>query len=509
MKKLKVLLSVLLSAMLVLSMAAPAFADNVGAIKDQTGTITIDNPVADQTYSIYQILYLDSFDAGDPDNDIPAKGAYKIDSDWVDFFDAEKDGAGVGYVTIEDGYVTEFTGDIAEFVKVAKAYIDSEGIEADDSAKAANVEEPDDIVFDGLELGWYLVDSTLGTLCSIDTTKPTVIIKEKNTEPTMKKEVKEDSTGSFGENNSAQIGQTVDFKITVQAKKGAQNYIVRDIMDAGLSFKQDIVIKAGTDLSNLSALSEKENDSDEVFDYIVEENKVDEGKTYTFVITFAQSYLDTITEDTIIEITYSALLNKNAQVHSSENNKSNDNTATFVYGENPDVIEDTTQTFTYEIDVVKDNTSKEVLPGAEFKLYTAGTGGALIQLVKIADGVYALYDGTNGTPIENGLIVATSGQFVIQGLDKNDKYYLEETKAPAGYNKLADRKEIELTTGSNNATVTAGKYVAGGLEVVNKAGTLLPETGGTGTKVLFTVGGIMMVVAFVLITSKRRMAAEK
>ena len=47
------------------------------------------------------------------------------------------------------------------------------------------------------------------------------------------------------------------------------------------------------------------------------------------------------------------------------------------------------------------------------------------------------------------------------------------------------------------------------MSVVNATGTELPSTGGTGTKVLFTVGGIMMVVAFVLITSKRRMAAEK
>lgn len=59
MKKLKVLLSVLLSAMLVLSMAAPAFAAQEGELTG--GTINITNAKKDQTYSIYQLLYLESY----------------------------------------------------------------------------------------------------------------------------------------------------------------------------------------------------------------------------------------------------------------------------------------------------------------------------------------------------------------------------------------------------------------------------------------------------------------
>lgn len=490
MKKLKVLLSVLLSAMLVLSMAAPAFAAQEGELTG--GTINITNAKKDQTYSIYQLLYLESY------NDTLKIGAYKVNSAWAEFFAVG--GAGYAYITVEDGgYITfKDDADIEAFVKAAKEYVDTKALASDAPTQTPDADKQ--ISFTNLKLGWYLVDSTLGTLCSIDTTQKSVNITDKNTIPTIDKVVEEDSTGAFGAENTAQIGQDVNFKITVGAKKGAQGYIVRDIMDAGLAFNNDIVIKVGN-----VTLDAREDQEDTDYDYSVALNQEIDEETYTFVITFNQDYLDGITADTDIVITYSAKLDEDALI-----NDANENTATLVYGENPDFIEDTTETFTYEIDVVKVNTSNEVLPGAEFKLYTAATGGDLIQLVKIADGEYELYDGTNGTPVANGLIVATSGKIVIRGLDINDSYYIEETKAPDGYNKLTERKEIELTTGSNNATFAQdGKYSAGGLRVENRAGTLLPETGGTGTKVLFTVGGIMMVVAFVLITSKRRMAAEK
>lgn len=58
-------------------------------------------------------------------------------------------------------------------------------------------------MFDNLDLGYYLVDSTLGTLCSLDTTNPDVTIEEKNAVPTNEKEVEEDSTNAYGKTNDA------------------------------------------------------------------------------------------------------------------------------------------------------------------------------------------------------------------------------------------------------------------------------------------------------------------
>lgn len=498
MKKLKVLLSVLLSAMLVLSMAAPAFAedpdtiDSVGPIDG--GAITITNAKDEQTYKVYQLLYLESFAGGSA-----PMGAYKVTAPWTAFFN----GDGATYVEEEDGgYIKfkEYATDedekqaIQEFVAKAKNFIDANpGTVKPVAITEATENGP--ITFNGLKLGWYLVDSTLGTLCSIDTTKPTVEITEKNDLPGITKLVKEDSENAFLERNTAKIGQEVEFKITVAAKKGAQGYIVKDIMDAGLSFNNNIVIKVGD-----VALDAREDQNDADYDYSVALNQKIDETTYTFVITFEQEYLDTITGNTDIVITYSAILNEDASIDNA-----NENTATLVYGENPDFVEDTTETFTYEVDIVKHNDEKKVLQGAQFELYE---GNTKLAFVDKGNGEYIVSDNAQGTV--SVLIVPASGKIKIKGLDKGDLYSLKEIKAPDGYNLLQNDVNVILDdNGSNRATITNGTYVEGGIGVLNKAGTLLPSTGGTGTKVLFTVGGIMMVVAFVLITSKRRMAAEK
>lgn len=45
------------------------------------------------------------------------------------------------------------------------------------------------VTYSGLDLGYYLVDSSMGTLCALTTTNPTVEINEKNTAPTVEKKV--------------------------------------------------------------------------------------------------------------------------------------------------------------------------------------------------------------------------------------------------------------------------------------------------------------------------------
>ena len=89
------------------------------------------------------------------------------------------------------------------------------------------------------------------------------------------------------------------------------------------------------------------------------------------------------------------------------------------------------------------------------------------------------------------------GDAYISGLD-NVKYYLDEIKAPNGYNKLSDRVTIDLTNGS--LLSNDEKEV----KVINRAGTLLPATGGMGTTLFYLLGGIMVVLAFVLLVTKKR-----
>ena len=130
-----------------------------------------------------------------------------------------------GYVTWKDG------ADAAAFAKAAQKYAKDNSITNQGSVTATTTT----VSFTSLDLGYYLVDTTLGTLCSLDTTNPNVVMKEKNEVPTNVKTVQEDSTSRYGEKNDANIGQTVNFQSTIIAQKGAQNYVFHDTMVAGLT----------------------------------------------------------------------------------------------------------------------------------------------------------------------------------------------------------------------------------------------------------------------------------
>lgn len=86
--------------------------------------------------------------------------------------------------------------------------------------------------------GYYFVDTTTGSLCSLDTTEPSATIREKNTIPSDTKEVKDsgEATETWGETDDAQIGDTVNFKLTVTDGKGTDRAIVlHDVMSDGLT----------------------------------------------------------------------------------------------------------------------------------------------------------------------------------------------------------------------------------------------------------------------------------
>ena len=87
---------------------------------------------------------------------------------------------------------------------------------------------------------------------------------------------------------------------------------------------------------------------------------------------------------------------------------------------------------------------------------------------------------------------------------------LHETEAPEGYNKLAADKSIIITSTYDETALTATYEINDAepatIEVENKTGGLIPETGGIGTTIFYVVGGLLMVAAFVLLVSKKRMA---
>lgn len=480
MKNMKKLCSVLLALVMVLTMAVGAFAEMEGTLTD--GSITINDAIPNQTYSAYQILYLESYNA-----DSNAY-AYKANSAWEEWLKTQ-----TSYVTIdEQGYVTWVNGaDVAEFAKLAQAQLS--GKTADKSAVAPAAAEGTQysaVTLSDLNLGYYLVDTTLGTICSLNTTKPDAIIEEKNEAPTVTKEVQEDSNRSWGESNDADVNQVVNFKATITVQKGAENYILHDTMSAGLTYIKVDSVKIG--------------DADvDASKYTVTAPGTDK---YTFEVAFDNDYIATLAAGTQIVVTYSATLNEDAVV----GGEGNPNTVVLQYGDKAhptNTPPSTTTTYTWDMNVVKftKNGEEEVkLADATFKLSTDADGKDVLKFHTLGGNKYEVCADANcNKEHKTEITTDTTGAFYIEGLDSGT-YYLTETAAPAGYNKLAAPVTVVI---ESDGDVTDGKAVLeqDTVKVENKSGTELPSTGGMGTTLLYVVGGVLFVGAAVLLITKRRM----
>lgn len=461
--------AVVLAVVMALSMTAVAFAAN-------DGQITITNATEGQTYTVYKIFDLASY------NDETGEYAYTVVSDWADF--VNDDDIKDVFVSVDsNGNVTWCAdeSDAAEFAKLAKEYADANDMAGTKFKKA----DGETVTITGLSLGYYLVDSTVGTLCSLDTTNKEVEIADKNEQPTLEKEVKEDSTETWGEENDAEIGETVEYKITVTKQAGAINYVVHDTMDAGLTFNADsVVVTVGDDTLTAGE------------DYTLTAPATVNTVTETFTLAIANAVVDAMEDGDTIVITYSAVVNEDAVIYES----ANENDALLKYGENNDLEteKDTTKTYVYKFDLVKTNASDVVLEGAEFELYADEDCTTKIGVIKEGD-IYRV--AVAGETAE----VIVAGEATIAGLD-SDTYYLKETKAPAGFNKLTDPVPVTIDGANLEASVEEGQYVEGGVQVVNQSGTELPSTGGIGTTIFYVVGMILVAGAAILLVSRRRMA---
>ena len=475
------LAGILLALAMVLGIAATAFAEG------ETGSITIYDAAVGQTYTIYQILDLESY------NNEARAYAYKATTAWNTFINSEAI-KGI-YVEVDaQGYVTwKGNADAAAFAKLAQKYAKDNSIANQGSVTATTTT----VSFNGLDLGYYLVDTTLGTLCSLDTTNPDVVMEEKNEVPTNVKTVEEDSTGNYGEKNDADIGQTVNFKSTITAQPGAENYVFHDSMSAGLTYTGDAKIYTDEAMTQELATA----------NYTVNATPDDSD---TFDITFEQDYLNTITAVTKLYVKYSATLNESAKVGI----EGNPNESKLSYGE---INQETgkpgsttppseTKTYTWDVDVFKytmNGETEKALAGATFTLSKNADGSNPIALVSEGNNVYRVAK-TNETATVTEITTDATGKFTIKGLDA-DTYYLTETAAPAGYNKLA--APVTIVIGENgvvNGTTEAPQGVDE-VKVLNQSGTELPSTGGIGTTIFYIVGGVLVVGAVVLLVTKKRM----
>ena len=491
MKLIKKMLAIMFAFMMVVGMGTKVNAEE-GAQSDTKGAITVSNVKEGHTYNLYKILNLESYSY---ETGKANEGNYSytlVGNDWDTFV---KNNAGEGkFFTITDNkYVTSNQGASAE--ALAKAAIEFAKEKNLEIKKTPTKDSNGNLVFSDLDLGYYLVDSSVGALCGLNTTNPTVTIEEKNGTPTVGKQVKEDSTEIFDSSNTADIGQTLEFKTTITAQAGAQNYVLHDKMDAGLTFTGTV------------SVSLKKNDTKQ--EQILENNKdyvlktSDLGEICTFHIEFTKDLCDSLSAGDQIIVSYSAILNENAVV----GNAGNKNDTWLKYGNGTDTAHSSTTTKTYEIPVFKYTGNNKPLAGAKFTLSKNSNGSDPIELIKVNDETKDLtyrVAKTGEKPVATEITTPSKGEFVIQGLDA-DTYYLTETEAPKGYNKLASPITIVI---AEDGKVTSNGSEVTTVNVENKTGTLLPSTGGMGTTIIYMAGAILVIASGIVLVSKKKSKAK-
>lgn len=455
MKSIKKLICMLF--MLVLSIV------NVSAA--ELGTITINKAIVNEEYKIYKVLDLETYDK------VNNHYIYRATNEWKAFLDEATDYLearnenGDKYYVWKDG-VNESRA--KEFAEKAYKYAKDNNIKTPFTKKATSTS----VVFDNLDLGYYLVDSSVGALLHLTTTNPTATVNEKNTlNPNVDKNVLENSTGKYGKENDDMIGSTIKYKTTITTGAGYGNYVLYDVMNKGLTFNANSVeVKIGDEVV-------------ESTNYTVKTDVTG----YTFVIEFNNEFIFKQPKNTNIDVYYTATLNKDATVEGD----GNINETFLKYGNNIETDKKRTITYTYAFDIIKTNKEGVELTGAEFILLDKSDN----EIKVIKDEETKTYRIATGNEIGVNI---KAGKATIEGLDK-DSYKLKEVVSPEGYNKLTSPVEFRVN-GKTNVTIIERTRV----NVINYTGSELPETGGIGTKLFITSGlSLVLICGLVLVTKLR------
>lgn len=479
MSRMKKFMSLLMAAVMVLSVMT------VNVFAEGEGSITIKDSADGEEYSIYKLF--DMTYSGD-------KYSYKVTDEWSTFFET---GDGAAYVDLDDdGYITN-ASDIEESDAAAIAKLASKKLDGKTTA-ATETGTGSDIVIDGLELGYYLVTSTLGTsgTCMLNNTNLNGEVTDKNVIPRIEKGVDEDSTSAlkFVAYNHAEIGQVVDFQIVLHSEAAPNDYELTDELPAGMTLVDGSVKVYKYDKDTV--IPENPADADLFTAYTITTDA--DG----FTIDFTDANDDIVKADQIV-VRYQAKVTEDAAISSPDAVSENTNTATLAYESK--TLSVSTNTYTFEIPVYKfyedEDSNKVDLAGAEFKLQDAETEKwANVD----ANGVLTGWadEEKDGTALTSD----SDGKFSFVGLD-DGTYKLKETAAPSGYNKLSSDIDVTFTVTENADGTAVTEFKVNNttqIEVENKTGAELPETGGIGT-VIFRVGGAALIIAAVaMLLAKKR-----
>lgn len=499
MKLMKRILAIVCTFVMIISMATGVNAvDDTSATPtatSETGKITINNAIAGEKYKAYKILTLDSY------NETAKAYSYKKTNDqWARLINERSD----FFQTNENGYVTFIGTDDAGTAarKIAIYAIGFAKKYSIDATKTVDAESTS-VVFDKLDLGYYVIESTSGTACAIATTNPSVTVDNKHSNPYVNKVI--ETGGKLFDNskkNSVNLGEFVTYKTTIYVKPGAKNYVLHDEMNSHLEFYhfQDV---SGNDNRKFYA-----NKKDGTSDYIITPDVVNgtegpkDGCTFhvEFTSNFYSKYQEAIDRGELTEIyvTYVAKVKDTAPINTPMKN-----TTWLTYGENNTKTEKSeTETYTYGIPVFKYTGNDTGLAGAKFILSTKSDvteNNALKFDPNVPSYRYTIKQETgNGTTT---LESPDRGHFKIEGLEAGT-YYLKETEAPKGYNKI--QKSIKIEILSDGSIKVDDKAIEGDVKVLNNTGSLLPSTGGMGTTLIYVVGSILVLASGIVLFSKRK-----
>ena len=525
-------MAVLMAMTMILSMSMTAFAADA-----PKGTLTVNNTVAGKTLDLYQIFTATK----DGDN-----VAYTLNSAYEGFFKTKvANGSSLSDEALSEAaynYVKDQVGpdgsNGAAFAKEILGWILENATTVAGTHKTATTTASTTVI-NNLDYGYYVVYplgatdtstapgneivKSVASLVSVTGNDATVNMKSNY--PTVVKKVNDNKNA-----DDVNIGDTVTYTLTskVPDMTGYDSYVFnfKDTLSAGLTFKEITSVTVGeTTITKVDA-GQEANDT-----YTLTQ---DEQNITIIMNNFLASNANKAGQE--IKVTYTATLNKNA-VTGFDANK---NSATIEYSNKPGTTDkgesepSIVDVHTFNSTIFKYYLKGETQTGlanAEFELYKANgeVAGEKVNIKKVTDGEYRVATPEEATAegFKSDVIVSgNNGKVLVKGLEAGT-YYLKETKAPEGYNKLLSDIKVEIKANYDpktgkltsysvdytyNGTTTTGTEIKDTITspevaVENKTGAQLPSTGAR-TALLLTLAGVVLFafMAASSIYSKRREA---